>query len=1134
VSTVQHSHKFKTVMEPAKDIPVVYDVDVLIVGGTTGAVAAAVAAAKQGASVFLAAPRAYLGEDMCATSRLWLKPGEEPSSDLAREIFRNPREQEGLNFSYETDQSATYNKLESMDPPPSLNDKRWSHALNDSVQYIDDVTITAKLPDSVQLKALRMMVFQADEDYAVEEIRIKVSTDNIKWLDSGVIKNAELYKDSYIENALILSSPLNCYAQYVRLEVKKAPKAKRILIGQIQLEPTRVDTAECSTERWLNTTPMQVKRTLDNALLNAKIPFLYDCYATDILEDSEGKPAGIVMTNRAGIQAVKAKVIIDATDRAHVARMAGTEFADYPTGIQTFRRVVIGGKVQTGKNISVRKIPLRFPVGGRPPLLHHGQWSEIIYERNAAMLKEYHELIEYTLKIPMKNASFASFANAEQVARDMTFHPAQVDESEVLFQAGIDPLKGKYTLSGAWPGAANVDLDIFRPMEVPYIFVLGGSASVSQPIAERLMRPLELLKVGQRVGVAAMAEAKVRKDSGNTKIRTKSLPTCINGKAKRHQGGLRVWDTKYIKLRQNEKPLPVIGEYDVVVIGGGTGGASAGVSAARHQAKTLVVENLYGLGGVATTGLIGLYCSGYRKGFTEEMEAGIKKLATDSYIVGKMEWWRREIRKANGDIWFGALSVGAFVESGRVKGAVIVTPQGCGVVLGKVIIDGTGNSEIATAAGAESMFCDSKYFGIQRAGIPRREPGASYINSDWTYIDDADMIDRWTASVLAKKLNIDAYDIVQLIDTRERRRIVGDYILSPLDVVNARTFPDTIGISQGGKLDKHGRPVHPYYQINNFLGGIAYIPYRCLIPKGLDGILVVGLGISAHCDAIPSVRMQPCVQNQGYAAGLAAAMLAQENKATRKIDIKKLHRQLIDKGCLTPDVANHQDSYPFSIEIIKNAVRSLSEEDYAKLGIVMANVELSIPLLRDAYKNTSCAEGKLRSAHVLGMLGDATGTETLIKKIESFKFFDSECIGYYFPNVTWLDSYILGLGYTCDCRAVKPILDKLNLLVATNNKQLSHLQSIALALESLADPDAAKPLAGCLLDAGMDEDAVTSMNESLTKLRAQSGHIALVLARTLYHCGDYQELGKKVLKTYANDVRGPFAQHAREVLLAKS
>jgi len=89
---------------------------------------------------------------------------------------------------------------------------------------------------------------------------------------------------------------------------------------------------------------MQVKQALDDALLNAGVGFLYGCYATDLLYDSAGQPAGIVMANRSGRQAVRAKIVIDATQRAAVARMAGAEFDPYPAGMRTFRstRATVG------------------------------------------------------------------------------------------------------------------------------------------------------------------------------------------------------------------------------------------------------------------------------------------------------------------------------------------------------------------------------------------------------------------------------------------------------------------------------------------------------------------------------------------------------------------------------------------------------------------------------------------------------------------------------------------------------------------------------------------------------------------------------------------------------------------------
>ena len=68
--------------------------------------------------------------------------------------------------------------------------------------------------------------------------------------------------------------------------------------------------------------------------------------------------------------------------------------------------------------------------------------------------------------------------------------------------------------------------------------------------------------------------------------------------------------------------MPVLGQYDVVVIGGGTGGAPAGIGAARQGAKTLVVEYLHGLGGVGTLGAISSYYWGNRVGFTATVGGG--------------------------------------------------------------------------------------------------------------------------------------------------------------------------------------------------------------------------------------------------------------------------------------------------------------------------------------------------------------------------------------------------------------------------------------------------------------------------------------------------------------------------------
>ncbi|MCX7825483.1 MAG: FAD-dependent oxidoreductase, partial [Verrucomicrobiae bacterium] len=78
------------VLQPGRSLPILHDVDVVVVGGGSAGVAAAVEAAQRGAKVFLAAPRPYLGEDICATYRLWLEPGEQATTDLAKTVFAPP------------------------------------------------------------------------------------------------------------------------------------------------------------------------------------------------------------------------------------------------------------------------------------------------------------------------------------------------------------------------------------------------------------------------------------------------------------------------------------------------------------------------------------------------------------------------------------------------------------------------------------------------------------------------------------------------------------------------------------------------------------------------------------------------------------------------------------------------------------------------------------------------------------------------------------------------------------------------------------------------------------------------------------------------------------------------------------
>ena len=94
---------------------------------------------------------------------------------------------------------------------------------------------------------------------------------------------------------------------------------------------------------------------------------------------------------------------------------------------------------------------------------------------------------------------------------------------------------------------------------------------------------------------------------------------------------------------------------------------------ARRGAKTLVVEYLDELGGVSTAGLIGKYWYGYREGFTKEVD---RFFPGKWNVVAKAEWYRREVLKAGGEVWFNCFGSAAVMDGTKACGVVVAGPFG--------------------------------------------------------------------------------------------------------------------------------------------------------------------------------------------------------------------------------------------------------------------------------------------------------------------------------------------------------------------------------------------------------------------------------------------------------------------------
>ncbi len=957
----------EVVAQSAREIPLVGEVDVVVVGGTIGAVAAAVEAARGDAEVMLIAPRNYLGEDLCATLRMWY--------------------------------------------------------------------------------------------------------DGIPW------GHSELIQDIFGEDR--------------------------------------------------TTSPLRVKRTLESALLKAHVRFLLGCYPTDILVDAQGNPAGIVMANRAGRQAVAAKVIIDATHTAVVARMADAQIVPRPSETPDFRRVVLGGE-DTSAVPAAHSVPAGVELNGQPL-----------------------DYYEYRLDLDLGDGSFAALAEAEQKARDLTYREGQLRAAEQLSFLPAFTIKCRQRPEAGPPRVGLVPVECMRPEGVDRLYVLGPAAGLDW-CRDAVYTPALASTLGGSVGHAAAHQAAGISLSKDIAVRRQAACPSGSGNISETLRGLRWTEVPKKTVACPEQGIPVLTRVDVVVVGGGTSGACAAIGAARRGAKVLVVEFQEGLGGVGTVGLIGKPYHGKDRGFTKEVPFPDKEHNNES----KMEWFRRQVTGAGGKVWFGVLGCGAYVEGNRVRGAVVATPEGRGVVLADVVIDATGNGDIAVAAGAESMYGGGPSdIALQGTGLPRRLLGKAYVNTDFLLVDEADAVDTWRALV-GSRLAVEGepYDMGSFIQTRERRRVVGDHLLTYLDQIAERTYPDSIVLS-GSDYDSHGYPSEPYFALiphtkktlkanHPAPGGTCFTPYRCLLPRGLEGILVIGLAISMDRDASAMVRMQKDMHNQGYAAGVAAAMASQSQCTPRQIDVKALQRHLVEIGNLPEQVLPDKDSYPLSQQQIDSAVADVVDEGENRqarcraLAMLLSHADLAVPGLKRAFQ-TSLGAARLEYAKLLGFLGEADGVELLAERLNAVDAWDAKIfqgnMAEYAHLPTPLDALILALGYSGDRRALPAILKKLDMLDA--DVTLSHHRSVALALEALGDPAAAEPLGALLRKPGMSGHAMTGLEPLHDQAREKRRRIGplreIVLARALYRCGDCEGLGEKVLREYQDDLRGLFARHATEVLNAQ-
>jgi hypothetical protein len=530
-------------------------------------------------------------------------------------------------------------------------------------------------------------------------------------------------------------------------------------------------------------------------------------------------------------------------------------------------------------------------------------------------------------------------------------------------------------------------------------------------------------------------------------------------------------------------------------------------------------------------------------GFTAELDAGaesrtVRDIDNGWDIEAKMQWYHEQIHHAGGGIWYKTGLSAVLTRDGRVVGAVLATPQGPVRVHAGCVVDATGSGEVAARAGADTVSIGQGALALQGTGLPSRAPGQYYHNTDYDFIDDSDDNDAASAHVTARRKFKTAFDAGQHIDSRERRRIVGDIEVSPMDIRLGRVFPDTI-VKARSNFDTHGYTIHPLFMIvpPGHEPLEAHIPLRALLPRGVDGVLVTGLGISAHRDAMPVIRMQADVQNQGYAAGVIAARCP--NGRVRDLDLDALQAHLVEVGILEPGLRGAPDSFPLPRTEIDESLRRAPEDpNFIDRVFTLPEAERN-ERLRAAFREAPDEPARRFHAFVLGILGDASGVEALLRELGNTPWdegWNYTGMGQFGESMSPVDARIIALGRCRDLRALPVLAGKADDL--PDDPAFSHIRALAEAFTTLAHPEGAPPLERLLARPGIrghailtqaDRDATATDDTCETSFRNRS-LIELHLATALARLDPDNPAAREILATYAGDLRGLFARHAREVL----
>ncbi|MBH5370353.1 FAD-dependent oxidoreductase [Bradyrhizobium glycinis] len=432
------------------------------------------------------------------------------------------------------------------------------------------------------------------------------------------------------------------------------------------------------------------------------------------------------------------------------------------------------------------------------------------------------------------------------------------------------------------------------------------------------------------------------------------------------------------------RKVPLYGEYEVVVLGGGPAGIVAAAAAARAGRKILLIERYGFLGGMGTAAGVTNFCGLHGnvhgehrrlvQGLASELLARIDRLNglnAPHLILGKVfaQAYDTAAYKIAADellashkvnMLFHALGAGVVMADGRRIDAMLVeTKAGRQAVRAEIFIDCSGDGDLAVWAGAPFEIGDEhghplypsmmlRLNGIdpakageawrtipqlmdravaagthrfprksaivrpQKSGIEWRVNFTQVAREDGHAINGIEPDDLTRGEIEGRKQALAAYEFLRsavpgfeksyIVDLppqlgiRETRRIKGGYQLSGEDVLGCASFADSIGVN-GWPIEAHvpGDVVFTFPPIPESRG-YNELPYRMLVPEGVDNLLVAGRCASMTHEGQSAARVSGACFAMGEAAGSAAALALSGNRIPREIPIEKLQETLKQQG----------------------------------------------------------------------------------------------------------------------------------------------------------------------------------------------------------------------------------------------